>query len=195
MKELVLSPEELYFLGTQMKGRHIDYAYIAAMGDIQQYKALYERECREALKAAGVLEEDFWEELTVDGEAAALLSPVFSGDFQSQVQTLEKDGGGLDVRLHRLEGRYTWAELVGGTITLRAAEERDIEGLAASLAPPSQGAERGIVLKNLNDAGEAIVSVYRAQGGQLWEPSPSGGWQVLPYGDFINAAMDILKGA
>ena len=34
--EFVLTPKELYFLGSIFRARYIDYAYISAMDDIQK---------------------------------------------------------------------------------------------------------------------------------------------------------------
>ena len=56
---LVLTPKELYCLGGILSARYIDYAYIAALDDIGQDYALFEKETRASLVAKGMLEEDF----------------------------------------------------------------------------------------------------------------------------------------
>ena len=47
--EITLSPEELYYLGSVLQAKYIDYAYVAAMDDIGQNYALFESEAKESV--------------------------------------------------------------------------------------------------------------------------------------------------
>ena len=71
-KEVILSPEELYDLGTRLQARYIDYAYVAAMEDIGQNYPLFERETGAALVKRGILEEDFSGTVTISAEVEGL---------------------------------------------------------------------------------------------------------------------------
>ena len=83
MDELILTYEQLYFLGEILKAKYIDYRYIKAMQDIQkQYIYLKNKNISELL-GAGVLQEDFSGNLKVLPVYEALLSPIFFGDFQA----------------------------------------------------------------------------------------------------------------
>ena len=49
-EEVQVTPEELYYLGKCMQAKFIDYAYIAAMNDIQQNYTLQEQRSLETLE-------------------------------------------------------------------------------------------------------------------------------------------------
>lgn len=124
MEKLVLTPEQLYFLGKSLNGRYIDYAYIAAMSDIGQRKALFEQECRESLKEAGVLKEDFWENLSVNEEAEKLLSPIFFGGFEAEIIS-EK----ALIRLHQNGGERSMTIMDEGKITITSLSDEGLSEL------------------------------------------------------------------
>lgn len=80
-----LTAEELYYLGGQMQAKYIDYDYISAMGDIQKNYRMYESNAVDGLAGKGLIEEDFSGEITVSVSIEELLSPVFFGDFEAEI--------------------------------------------------------------------------------------------------------------
>ena len=102
MKELKVTPMELYFLGVQMQAEYIDYSYIAAMPDVQQRYALHEQETLEYLEERGLIEEDFSGNVEVDEEAAELLAPVFWGTVEGRVDADEGRRCNIHVRGDRM---------------------------------------------------------------------------------------------
>lgn len=82
---LVISPEELFCFGRLLKAEYIDYAYIAAMGDIGSNFRLFSKESAAALTQRGLLREDFSGNLEPDDDALRLLRPVFFGNAEMTV--------------------------------------------------------------------------------------------------------------
>lgn len=82
---LVISPEELYYLGRLLKAEYIDYAYIAAMRDIGGNFRLFSKESAAALTQRALLREDFSGNLEPDDDALRLLRPIFFGAAEMTV--------------------------------------------------------------------------------------------------------------
>lgn len=126
-KEIILTPEELYYMGALLRAKYIDYAYVAAMGDIQQRREIYESESREGLEKKGILMEDFTGGLEVEAEAKKLLQPVFFGTLESSVDVAgltERDVPDIKGRrFHFYEGRITATQMEEGEIRLEACDE------------------------------------------------------------------------
>lgn len=150
MKEMTLKLEDLFFLGTTMEGRYIDYAYIAAMPDIGQERALFDQACRERLKKAGLLEEDFWENLMVDAEASDLLSPIFFGAFEAEIIA-----DGFHVRLHQQDSQRSMTVIEDEKITIQALGDDELEALIRKLMGKGP-----VIVKNAVFGGSAVVNAY-----------------------------------
>ena len=58
MKELILSPEEIYYIGKVSGGKYLDYDYIAAMQDIGKRGKIKAQEILDGLERKGYAEED-----------------------------------------------------------------------------------------------------------------------------------------
>lgn len=149
MKELRLTPVELFYLGVQMQARYIDYGYIAAMPDIQKRYALHEQETLEELEERGLIEVDFGGAVEVEEGVRKLLTPVFMGDTESRVAVDDgpsgADGGTGQKEtehpagkrygqkaywnVHTCEGRRTAAVMEEERIHFFQADEERILGL------------------------------------------------------------------
>ncbi len=88
-KEIILTPEELYYLGTLLQAKYIDYAYVAAMDDIGQNYKLFEKETGAALVSKGILLEDFSGNTEISEAAAGLLRPIFFGETETSIDICE----------------------------------------------------------------------------------------------------------
>ena len=53
MKELLLSPEEIYYIGKVSGGKYLDYDYIAAMKDIGKRGKIKHQEILDSLERKG----------------------------------------------------------------------------------------------------------------------------------------------
>lgn len=53
MKELLLSPEEIYYIGKVSGGKYLDYDYIAAMKDIGKRGKIKQQEILDSLERKG----------------------------------------------------------------------------------------------------------------------------------------------
>ena len=77
MKErLILTPEQLFFLGTVMGAEYINYDYIAAMGEVQRNYSRTHRKCMDDLVRAGLLRERLSGEVVLRPVPRKLLHPV-----------------------------------------------------------------------------------------------------------------------
>ncbi|MBR2701865.1 MAG: hypothetical protein IKE77_07265 [Erysipelotrichaceae bacterium] len=107
-KTLTLSPQELYFLGTVLEAKYIDYEYIAHMPDIQKRYSVHEQETLSQLADKGYVEEDFSGNVSVSEEISELLVPVFFGEVESKLMAGEPGDKELDkCNFHFLDGKIT----------------------------------------------------------------------------------------
>lgn len=83
---LTISPVSLFYLGTKMHAKYIDYSYIAGMPDIQKQYEIHEAETFEQLEKDGYVDEDFSGNITIDNHVDEILKPVFFGQIESRVQ-------------------------------------------------------------------------------------------------------------
>lgn len=148
-KEIILTPEELYFMGVLLQAKYIDYAYVVAMGDIQQKRGIYESESREKLAEKGILMEDFSGNLEVDEEAGKLLEPVFFGNLESFVDVVLMEGEGRRIlpgrRFHFREGRITSTVMGKEGIFLEAVDEGWIQTWVAGFLPEDYAREQAYI--------------------------------------------------
>lgn len=59
-KELLLSPEEIFFIGKEVKGKYLDYDYIAAMRDIGKQGKIRREEILAGLEKKAMPRRTFW---------------------------------------------------------------------------------------------------------------------------------------
>lgn len=82
MKELILSPEEIYYIGKVSGGKYLDYDYIAAMQDIGKRGKIKAQEILDGLERKGYAEEDFLGNLEVEPACTEMLQPVYQGMYE-----------------------------------------------------------------------------------------------------------------
>lgn len=122
-----LTAEELYYLGGQMQAKYIDYDYISAMGDIQKNYRMYESNAVDGLAGKGLIEEDFSGEITVSVSIEELLSPVFFGDFEVEIDIcgVQEDSRKI-VKLHTDQDKTTLVELDENQLVLKKMQGNDV---------------------------------------------------------------------
>ncbi len=173
-KEIILTPEELYYMGTILRAKYIDYAYVAAMGDISQNRGLYESLSREGLAEKGILMEDFSGQMEVDENARKLLEPVFFGEWESSIDVASIAEEGRRTiesrRFHFYEGRITSAVPGEEGILLQAADDGLMQAWIAGLLPEGyQAQEETMPARNMNR--KEISRILAVKGTRVGEKS------------------------
>lgn len=208
-KEVIISPEELYFLGSLMQAKYIDYSYVAAMGDIQQNYALFEKEAQASLVNAGLLMEDFSGNIELDADAAALLRPIFFGEVETSVDvcTIREDRRGVDVyKLHFHDGRITLVTGAKKKLKLSFIDELGVDQLVNSLLPAGYDAAGGettdlsgktvtrvMSVKSAKIGGTSVVAAYLEADGVIYQEREA---KLVSIGaqQFISDVSNIVKG-
>lgn len=107
--EIRITPVELYFLGTILHAKQIDYTYIAAMENIQNNFELHSQEAITHLVSLGIVDEDFSGELHVSEEVKEIVNPLFFSEKESSVDVCSiSEHSRVDVyKFHFLDERVT----------------------------------------------------------------------------------------
>lgn len=108
-KAVKITPEELYFLGSMMNAKYIDYAYIAALDDISENYALKEAESIASVSNKGILDEDF-SGVSIKSEMLQLFKPIFFGESELVVDFYDfvSEKASVNIsRFHLLDGNIT----------------------------------------------------------------------------------------
>lgn len=129
-QEISLSPEELFFLGRQMKAPYIDYAYIAAMEDVQKSFSSSEQKYLYSLQQKGVLTEDFFGDVTLT-EQSYCFRPLFFGSQEGRLEICGPCGDVklLDMRFHFMDGELVISSLSGKQIQFWSAKVEELEAI------------------------------------------------------------------
>ncbi len=209
-QNLTLKPEELYFLGSVLRAKYIDYAYVAAMDDISKNRGVYESEARRVLTDAGVITEDFSGGLEVAENAKALLRPVFFGEYEAciDISFMSEMQMAATVRFHSLDGTIT--QVIGtaeGKLMLSSVTKEDIGKIVKSLLPPDypavqpetadeiprESVSRIIAVKHSYIGKSAAVKLFAESNGILYSETESGQAQSLSAEMFEEQVRGILK--
>lgn len=89
--KLVLTPQQLFFLGSVMEAKYIDYAYVSALGIVDQKAKLFESKVKNELSAKGVIKENFSGDVVVELKAKQLLTPLFAGEAEITIDIVTSD--------------------------------------------------------------------------------------------------------
>ena len=111
-QKTVLTPMQLFFCAKLMDAVYYDYAYLAAMPDVQKEYALHEQETMEELEDHGMIERDFVITMTVLENGKITIS----GSSEGEMRALLKSGQditvhGADVKVGQTARSYAAGEL------------------------------------------------------------------------------------
>ena len=114
-----LTAEELFFLGRLINGPYIDYAYVAAMDDIQHAYNSHEQKNMMSLQKKGLVFENFLGETSLM-EKGNDYRPIFFGKDEGRLEICGSSGEMklIDIRFHSLES--------DGIITMMHGKDIDI---------------------------------------------------------------------
>lgn len=210
-KNIILTPEELYYMGTLLQAKYIDYAYVAAMGDIQQKREIYESETKESLVAKGVLMEDFSGNLEVESDVKKLLEPIFFGELESSIDVVYfvNDGRRFaqSKRFHFYEGQLTTTVMTKKEINVMAEDDGMLQEWIARILPVDYAAQEEIVsaksidrkkigriiaVKSTKVGQRSAVNIYIDYEGKILREKEDGQAIVLTKEQF---ELEIYKGA
>lgn len=161
--EVVLTPEELYYLGKFLQAKYIDYAYVAAMNRGGRSFALFEQETKAALVSSGVLAEDFGGNIEIDDSVKSLLMPIFFGETETSLDICEigetREKNKVTVyKFHFLDGIVTMVTNDNGKLAIKPVDLIGIHQIAENLLPEGYNAEHRVVEEEI----EVAVSRYIA---------------------------------
>lgn len=209
MQEMILTPEELFFLGKMRKAKYLDYGYIQAMKDVRKNAGKAREEAGWALVEKGYAEEDFLGNITLLPEVEALTDPVFFGEFESNITlcTMGKPNIQQIWRLHFQDGKGVLSVFREDGIHLTPLSEEVLRGLIVSLLPEGafdrelpkslevkkEGIHRLIAFKNNYIGQRAEVKVFFEYDGYICCEMGDHTDLIAP-ADFCNEGYRILKG-
>lgn len=132
-EKLILTPEQLYFLGAVMEAESINYDYIAAMGEVQRNYSRAQRKSMDDLARAGLLRMRLGGEAVLRPTLEKLLRPVFFGRKESSLEIfrLEKEKTHDIFRFHWLENAVTQVQQTKDRLILSASGQEQLESLIA----------------------------------------------------------------
>ena len=167
MKErLILTPEQLFFLGTVMGAEYINYDYIAAMGEVQRNYSRTHRKCMDDLVRAGLLRERLSGEVVLRPMPRKLLHPVFFGKKESSIEifTLGKEKKRELIRFHWSEESITEVWQNADQFVFVPSSQDQIEALILGLV---RGVERPMRMGAfLEESVTRIITAKRATVGE-----------------------------
>lgn len=135
-------------MGALLQAKYIDYAYVAAMGDIQQRREIYESESREGLAKKGILLEDFLGDFEVDADTKRILEPVFFGTLESSIDIMITAGEKKALRnnrFHFYEGRIVSTAILRDGVHLVEIDDRQLQAWIGGMLPPDYAASAELV--------------------------------------------------
>lgn len=192
MKELILSPEEIYYIGKVTGGKYLDYDYIAAMQDIEKRGRIKEQEILDSLEKKGYAQEDFLGNLEVDPACIEILQPLYQGMYESELILREATGESVHYKFHHMENRITSVECQSQEYRVRAQDNMEIEQILSALFEKNvqteereayiaaAQAERSIILKGIHIGKDTCLYFYAEKGGYFYEIAPEQtGEQIL----------------
>ena len=184
MKELILSPEEIYYIGKVTGGKYLDYDYIAAMQDIGKRGKIKEQGILDGLERKGYAQEDFLGNLEVEPACIEILQPLYQGMYESELILREEAGKSVHYKFHHIENRITSVECKSQEYRVRVQDKKGIEKILYSLLEQevqtgkkeaylaTAQAERSIILKGTHIGEDTCLYFYAEKGGYFYEIDP-----------------------
>lgn len=182
-KELILTPEEIYFIGKTVGGKYLDYDYILAMEDIGKQKGIKRQEIISGLETKGYAQEDFFGELELDGQCLDLIRPLYQGEYEAELILREKEGS-LHYKFHHWRGRILAVNCQAGEYRLWVIEKAELVSLLKHLLPEkfqeaeseelisAKEVERSIIIKGTHIGKDASLYFYGEKKGCFYEADP-----------------------
>lgn len=208
IKEMIVSPEELFFLGKSMKAKYCDYDYIAMMKDISQNRAAAEADANRSLSEKGYVQEDFSGNVSLSEEILPLLNPVFFGEFEASASVYQSGNTQPEktARIHRDEKSSTLCVQQGDGLHFSILTDEKMDDILDGMLPAGYSGkkqeelkaelgkvDRVLALKN-NYVGErAEIRIYLESEGTIFFESRQD-VKAVSADAFCSEARRILRG-
>lgn len=206
--ETRLTAVELYFLGKQLHAKYIDYAYIAAMDDIQENFNLKSKETLAELVKKGILEEDFSGKITINQGAERLLTPIFFGEKESSVDVCWlKEPKRVDIfKFHFFDDRITMVTGVEHELLVKEIDVSFFEPFVKELADKhkdinntlteidSEKVLSFIAVKHVTLNSHSYVKTFINIEDVIYESSDEGLLKSVMKSGFVTQVVNVLRG-
>jgi hypothetical protein len=208
--EIILSPEELYFLGKLFQAKYIDYSYIAAMKDISNNYSVFEKETQSALVSSGVLMEDFSGNIEIDARLTEVLNPVFFGEFESSIHDyIPGDETTFNVvKFHSYDEAITMVTHSNDKFVFKKVDVLEIKDIITKLLPDGYSCEdtiaeefkgenisRLIVFKNITAGTSGVNLNFFYQEDKLYMEIEGQRFSTVSRETFEKLGCFMIKGA
>lgn len=142
MSNIVLTPEELFFLARKMKAKYLDYEYLSLMGDIQNDAEAKEMKALESLTNKDYIDEDFEGNIEIADYVACILNPVFFGKIESLIKKNEI------IKLHIIDDCISECRIANNELSLRNINDVDLsEIISGDLELQCANTEKGTYIQ------------------------------------------------
>lgn len=206
-EKLVLTPEQLFFLGTLMGARHIDYDYIAPMHEMGRNYQRTQRKCMDELSQQGIIRQRMSGETKVRPEPEALLKKVFFGQTETvlEVHTFAQTPEKQVYRFHWLEGAATQVQQLQQNLSLSPVTQEQMDALLTRLTRTKERPEpltqmqqdklTGVLIakRATVGVGQATVVLFEQNGG-LYTMDEAAVPQGLSGSQAKEILLSVLKG-
>ena len=208
--EILITPEELYYLGSAVQAKYIDYAYVAAMDDIGQNYALFESDAKNSLVDAGILMEDFSGSVELDPNAETLIRPIFFGEKETSVDICEvgEERKVVVIKYHFLDDNITMVSGKDGKLIIKHIDTDEMYSFIKDLLPDNypqitpavkndiagETVSRFFAVKAVVVEKESIVKTYIESDNIIYREKEDGSLESVPKEVFVNEVYNIVKG-
>ncbi len=208
--EILLTPEELYYLGAAVQAKYIDYAYVAAMDDIGQNYALFESDAKNSLVDAGILMEDFSGSVELDSNAEMLIRPIFFGEKETSVDICEvgEERSVTVIKYHFLDDNITMVSGKDGKLRIKHIDTDEIYSFIKKLLPDSypqitpavkndiskETVSRFFAVKSVVIEKQSVVKTYIESDNIIYREKEDGSLESVPKEVFVDEVYNIVKG-
>lgn len=207
---LTITAEELYYLGVLLQAKYIDYAYIAAMDDIQYNYALFQKEAQAQLVSRGILMEDFSGNIEIEENAKSLLAPIFFGEKESSADICYLgDEKKVDIfKFHFLDDKITMVTGRDKKLIIKEVDVLYLADFVSNILPENYSVKtsektdkidkdnvtRFIAIKNILLGRTSEVRLYIESEGVFYQESSDGNIYSVTQNDFLTDALGVIKG-
>ncbi len=129
VNEIIISPEELFFLGVLMNAEFIDFDYIASLHEIQRNFNAVKDKCILNLSRRRLVSKKLNSEMSIDPKLKKMLECVFFGRLETSLDVIasEESQKKYAKKFHYLDGDCTMVNIDNGVFSLSHVTEQILQ--------------------------------------------------------------------
>ena len=156
--ELIISADELFYLGKLMNAKYIDYAYIVCMNDSAEDFKIREKRVKQELIKKELIFESFSGKIDVDESVLKMLSPIFEGKKESSLNIcyISEQTRAEIIKFHFTDNNVIMVRPENGLLMLTRIQLGAIDNIVSGLF---EGKAECTEKKIIKDIGGKSVSV------------------------------------